>query len=59
MVLHRNKKDMPVFFSDNPELFHGFRSFCVENHHILTAESVQDYLITQGLPAFGAINCIF
>ncbi len=46
-----NKAKIPPILSDNPELYTGFRSFCVDNHHNLSSELVQDYILNKGLPA--------
>jgi hypothetical protein len=48
--VHR-KARIPPMLSDNPELYNGLQSFCVDNHHHLSTELVQDYILNKGLPA--------
>jgi hypothetical protein len=47
----RNKFDLPQIFLDNNDLLTGFNNFCSDNHHTLSAELAQDYLINIGIPA--------
>jgi hypothetical protein len=43
--------NLPQIFHDNSELLNGFHNYCADNHHVLSAERAQDYLLHTGIPA--------
>jgi hypothetical protein len=45
------KHNLPRIFHDNFELLHGFHNYCVDNHHVLSAENAQHYLLHTGICA--------
>jgi hypothetical protein len=44
-------KNLPCIFHDNYDLLHRFHNFCADNHHVLSSETTQNYLLQTGIPA--------
>jgi hypothetical protein len=47
---------IPALFLDNPELYNGFKSFCIDIHDQLSLKMIQSYILLTRFPAL--VNAI-